>query len=334
MTGMARLLLVTGSTRSASTNTATLRTARQVVPAGVIGELYEGLAELPAFRPDPDDRAPPAAVSALRRELAAADAVLFCTPEYAGTLPGSFKNLIDWTVGGGDLYRKPVGWVNVAGPGRGSGASADLARVLRYVDATVIKTGGFRLPVPRDAVGPDGTISDEERRTAVAAIVRTMTEAIGRSADDTSSQRAPATPATARPEGGRQVRIARRTGRLDRIAGFYRDGLGLPEIDRFSGHEGYDGVMIALPGTGAHLEFTASGEGEPPAPDAESLLVLYLGDRPTVDELVARSGVRPVPSANPYWDRVGVTLVDPDGFRVVLVADRWPAGPRTGSLSG
>ncbi|WP_306796085.1 NAD(P)H-dependent oxidoreductase [Nocardia sp. XZ_19_369] len=25
--------------------------------------------------------------------------VLFCTPEYAGTLPGSLKNLLDWTVG-------------------------------------------------------------------------------------------------------------------------------------------------------------------------------------------------------------------------------------------
>lgn len=43
---------------------------------------------------------------------AAADAVLFCTPEYAGALPGSFKNLLDWTVGGGETYGKPAAWIN------------------------------------------------------------------------------------------------------------------------------------------------------------------------------------------------------------------------------
>jgi len=44
----------------------------------------------------------------LRRQIAASDAVLFCTPEYAGALPGRFKNLLDWTVGGGEIYGKPV----------------------------------------------------------------------------------------------------------------------------------------------------------------------------------------------------------------------------------
>lgn len=324
---MTRILLVTGSTRSASTNTATLRTAAQVAPTGAVGVLYEDLADLPAFRPDADASHP--AVDALRRELAAADAVLFCTPEYAGTLPGSFKNLIDWTVGGGDLYRKPVAWVNVAGSGRGGGASADLARVLDYVDAAVIEEGGFRLPVPRDAVGPDGTIRDEGLRGEIAAITRMVAEAIDRPAGNVNES-----PGRPRPAIGLQVRFARQTTRLDRIVGFYRDRLGLPEIDRFTGHDGYDGVMIGLPGTGAHLEFTTSDGAEPPAGHDESLLVLYLGDRPTVDELVARSGATPVPSANPYWDRVGVTLTDPDGFRVVLVADRWPTDPRPAAPSG
>lgn len=61
------------------------------------------LAALPHFNPD-DDRDPlPAAVRVLRTAIADVDAVLFCTPEYAGTLPGSFKNLLDWTVGGTEL---------------------------------------------------------------------------------------------------------------------------------------------------------------------------------------------------------------------------------------
>jgi hypothetical protein len=52
--------------------------------------------------------------------------------------------------------------------------------------------------------------------------------------------------------------------------------------------------------------------------------VLYLGDRQTVERLLSRSGAAPIRSANPYWDRVGVTITDPDGFRVVLVAEHWP----------
>jgi len=82
-------------------------------------------------------------------------------------------------------------------------------------------------------------------------------------------------------------------------------------------------VLLDLPGTATHLEFTATTHVDPPHPHVENLLVLYLGDRRTVDQFVARSGAEPVPSTNPYWDRVGVTITDPDGFRIVLVADDW-----------
>ncbi len=61
-------------------------------------------------------------MAALRARLAAADAVLFCTPEYAGALPGSFKNLLEWTVGGEEIYRLPAAWVNAAQPGSGPGS--------------------------------------------------------------------------------------------------------------------------------------------------------------------------------------------------------------------
>ncbi len=121
-----------------------------------------------------------------------------------------------------------------------------------------------------------------------------------------------------------QVRIARQTEQLDAVVAFYRDGLGLPEIDRFTDHDGYSGVMLDLPGTGAHLEFTATRHVAPPSPHVEDLLVLYLGSRQEVDRLLAQSGATAVASANPYWDRVAVTVVDPDGFRVVLVAGSWP----------
>jgi chromate reductase, NAD(P)H dehydrogenase (quinone) len=175
-----RLLLVTGSTRRASTNTAALHVARTL-----LGEdsavVYDGLAGLPAFNPD-DDYAPlPPAVADLRSAIAAADAVVFCTPEYAGTLPGSFKNLLDWTVGGSEIH-KPVTWINVAGPGRGGGADSTLTTVLGYVGGRVLESSGIRVPVAHQAVGPDGLISDEETRgrlaQALATIVADVREAL------------------------------------------------------------------------------------------------------------------------------------------------------------
>ena len=105
----------------------------------------------PAF--SPDEAAPPPAVERLRHAIAASDVVLFCTPEYAGALPGSFKNLLDWTVGGGEIYEKPVAWINVAGPGRGEGADATLRTVLTYVGAKILVPR--RQPVDLQEIGND-----------------------------------------------------------------------------------------------------------------------------------------------------------------------------------
>ena len=120
-----------------------------------------------------------------------------------------------------------------------------------------------------------------------------------------------------------QVRFARHTDRLAEVVGFYRDRLGLPQLGRFDDHDGYDGVFLGLPGTGAHLELTGGGGHGAPTPHAETLLVLYLGTQQAVADALRRAGAEPVPAANPYWDEHGVTIVDPDGFRVVLVPETW-----------
>jgi catechol 2,3-dioxygenase-like lactoylglutathione lyase family enzyme len=120
-----------------------------------------------------------------------------------------------------------------------------------------------------------------------------------------------------------QLRVARHAKQLDRAVAFYRDGIGLPELGGFHDHDGYDGVFLDIPGTDAHLELTTGGEHGAPEPHPESLLVFYLGDKSAVREAVERIGAQPVASANPYWDEHGVTLEDPDGFRVVLVPESW-----------
>ena len=108
------ILLVSGSLRRASTSTAVLRAAQAFAPPEVEATIYRGLGSLPQFNPDDDAEPLDGRVASLRSSIEAADALLFSTPEYAGALPGSFKNLLDWTVGGGETYGMPVAWVNAS----------------------------------------------------------------------------------------------------------------------------------------------------------------------------------------------------------------------------
>lgn len=119
-----------------------------------------------------------------------------------------------------------------------------------------------------------------------------------------------------------QVRIARPTDKLEALVAFYRDGLGLAELYRFTDHGGYDGVIFGLPGRAYHLEFTQRHAGSPcPAPTRDNLLVLYVPDVRQLASLrdrMIRSGYEPVDPENPYWVDKGLTFEDPDGWRVVL----------------
>ncbi len=174
----ARVLLISGSLRAGSSNSALLRTACVAAPADIEAEIYDGLGGLPHFNPDddPEGGPVPAAVADLRARLAASDALLLCTPEYAGGLPGSFKNLLDWTVGGGETYGMPVGWVDVSGPGRGAAAHESLRSVLTYTGTDIVEAACVRAPLARDAVGEDGLVADRRIREQVAAALSALAE--------------------------------------------------------------------------------------------------------------------------------------------------------------
>jgi NAD(P)H-dependent FMN reductase len=174
MTATYRLLLVSGSLRSASTNSAVLRTAVEVASPEIAASLYDGMGDLPHFNPDDDADPLPQPVARLRSAIAAADGLLFSTPEYAGALPGSFKNLLDWTVGGIEMTDKPVAWIKAAAPGRGLAAHAELRTVLGYVTARIVEDACADIPITNAAVGPEGTIADPEVRARIAGVIRAL----------------------------------------------------------------------------------------------------------------------------------------------------------------
>jgi hypothetical protein len=110
----------------------------------------------------------------------------------------------------------------------------------------------------------------------------------------------------------------------------YVDGLGFEIIGRFDDHEGFDGVILWRPGSTYHLEFTRNRRGASAVVTSdEHLLVFYFPDRAewaAACVRMARAGFRSVKSANPYWDRAGITFADADadGSRVVLQNAPWP----------
>lgn len=140
--------------------------------------LYDGLDQLPYFDPDRDHAPLPAPVDELRAAIHAADAILFCTPEYAGALPGSFKNLLEWTIGDDQprsIYAKPVAWVNAsASQTHAADAHDSLRKVLGYAHGAVITDACASIPVTRQAVGGDGLIDDPAIRSAILDTLTTL----------------------------------------------------------------------------------------------------------------------------------------------------------------
>jgi len=164
------VLLISGSLRSRSTSSAVLKTAVAVAPEGIEPAMYEELGHLPPFNPDDDQSPLDPAVSDLRGRIRAADAVLLSTPEYAGALPGSFKNLLDWTIGddeAGSIYEKPVAWIN-ASPRGAIDAHESLRKVLGYANVAIVESACIRIEVSTAMLDDDGLIRDDDLRHRIA----------------------------------------------------------------------------------------------------------------------------------------------------------------------
>ena len=145
-----QILGISGSLDASSSNRALLRMVERAATSANVS-LFESTDELPHFSPDRDDPAPDA-VQRLRAAVQAADAVLIATPEYAGGIPGSLKNALDWLVSSGELYGKDAVIVSAA-PSleRGVHARESLALTLRMQGARVCDS--FTVAVARGDPG-------------------------------------------------------------------------------------------------------------------------------------------------------------------------------------
>jgi chromate reductase, NAD(P)H dehydrogenase (quinone) len=147
VTSEIQLLLVSGSLRAVSSNGAVLDAVTSLVPSHVRVARYDGLADLPAFNPDLDGEGavPSPPVAHWRATVAAADAVVICSPEYAHGVPGALKNALDWLVSGPDVPGLPVAVVNATT--RAHHAHDSLMETLRTMSAQVVEAASVKLPL-------------------------------------------------------------------------------------------------------------------------------------------------------------------------------------------
>jgi chromate reductase len=171
-----KIVAISGSTRRESHNMSLLRAAAELAPDGVEVVLWEGLKEIPHYDQDEEPASAPA-VEELRAAIAEADAVLFATPEYNSSIPGSLKNALDWAsrpVATGSFRNKPVAVIGAsAGLFGAVWAQAELRKVLSAMGARVAEVE-LAVGKAHDKIDEAGVVVDEETREQLRATVETL----------------------------------------------------------------------------------------------------------------------------------------------------------------
>ncbi|POX41107.1 hypothetical protein C3486_11050 [Streptomyces sp. Ru73] len=167
------ILALCGSLRERSLNGAVLRTAAELCAPGAVRR-EPGLDRLPFFRQDVEESGVlPPEVEEFRERAGAAQGVLIATPEYARGTSGVLKNALEWLVGGGRLYAKPVAVVSASPSALGGDrAQAWVRETLTMMGADVLPDG---LLIPQaTAKITDGRLTDEPTLKELDALLQRL----------------------------------------------------------------------------------------------------------------------------------------------------------------
>ena len=169
------LLAISGSLRAQSLNSALLRATARLAPAGMSIQMFDGLAELPLFNPD-IEHTDPIAVAKLQAQVAAADALIIASPEYAHGITGVLKNALDWLVSSEVFVNKPVALFNAAP--RATHAYAALLEIVTMMSAQVIYESSIILPVSGSGLDDNGIYSDPNMSASIRTALQHLAYAV------------------------------------------------------------------------------------------------------------------------------------------------------------
>jgi chromate reductase, NAD(P)H dehydrogenase (quinone) len=180
-----RAIGISGSLRRASFNSALLRAAAGLAPESVRIEIAS-IRGIPLYDGDVEaDEGIPPIVRDLKDEIAASDALLLSTPEYNRSIPGVFKNAIDWlSRPPDDIARvfggRPVALMGVT-PGRGAtkGARAAWLPVLRALGMLPFAEDGLGVPRAREVFNERGELVDAAVRHEIEGFLKGFADFVG-----------------------------------------------------------------------------------------------------------------------------------------------------------
>lgn len=179
MTEPIRLVGLSGSLRKASTNTALLRAAAELMPEGATLEILS-IRDLPHYDADVQAEGMPAAVLALQKAILDADGVVIASPEYNYSVPGVLKNAIDWIsrTDPQPFAGKPIGIMG-ASPGRLGTARMQyhLRQIFVFLDGHVLNRPEVMVGGAYQAV-KDGRLVDEKSREMVGRLVAAVCDRV------------------------------------------------------------------------------------------------------------------------------------------------------------
>jgi NAD(P)H-dependent FMN reductase len=163
------ILAISGSLQAKSSNGALLNAIAEMIGERGDVQVSRALQFLPPFNPDLEAHAPPREALDWGAELAAADAVVIATPEYAFGIPGALKNALDWVVGSGEFVHKRVALIGASPLATGANYALEaLERTIRVMTADVIAS--LSVPFVRAKIDETGAITDAELRAALEGI--------------------------------------------------------------------------------------------------------------------------------------------------------------------
>ena len=170
-----RIVAMSGSLRRKSLNTALLRAAQGLLPAGVTMDIL-AIDHLPLYNADLEVDGPPEAVAVLKQSISDADGVLIATPEYNYSIPGPLKNAIDWASRPG--YRSPFANKPVAimgaspSPVGAARAQGQLKQVLLGMIAQVFPFPEVTVSMAAERFDDDGQLTDARTREQLATMMQ------------------------------------------------------------------------------------------------------------------------------------------------------------------
>lgn len=171
-----RIVALVGSLRAGSTNRQLAEAAVKLAPAGSEVAILDGLGELPFYNEDIDvEGTVPAIATELREAVAQADAVLFFSPEYNGTMPAVLKNAIDWLsrpYGASPISGKPVAVLGTAFGQYGGVWAQDAARkAVGVAGANVLEDVKLSIPGSVTRFAETHPVDDAEVAAQLTALL-------------------------------------------------------------------------------------------------------------------------------------------------------------------